>query len=223
MEFVEEKVLPCLTDEGLAMLKTGQVPGHDPQLFHAYQCVFCHAVFALADRVGGIAAAGVVLQFFFPYRQRCIAGTNGVKETVGRGIGGFIAVWGLGKITVDLRQIANGGAAAVIADAVKAHGRKAGISGMRPKPVDFLIQIVIAVVFAFNAAGQYTAAVRAFPLHGLIGDGGIFPGSRAHPYIVPDAGFFQQLGCHGIVTEAVHIVAGLDGAAEFFHKVALAV
>ena len=220
VELIEQQVLPALA-QGTGPV-AGEGGGERTEFFAAGQGAFRFAVQGLNQRSGGIAAAGVVLQLLFPDGQACAFRGQSVKIRVRVGEDHLVAVLAGGLIGLDGAQVANGGAAAVIAHAVEGHDGMPRRFLHVQSVLNALGHVAEAGGVAVDAEGSHLRAVRRFPHKGGEGNFAVFAHFRPLHDVMIYTGVAEKHGQGGGVAEGIHIIAGFHGYAEFLAEIALA-
>ena len=192
-----------------------RVSGQQLKGLRGLQPVLGLAVQGLDLHHGGIAPAGVVLKLALKLRQVVL---EGGKVGIRGGIADVPVQYGLQGV-----HCGDGGPAAVVAHAVKAHFGDAvfaapvcQLPGLGHRALRIRGGVAAVGHVGGDAVSLDPGAVRADPPEGVLGEV-IFlfdVPHGPHVYIIVHAGELQYLGQHGVVAEGVHVVAGLAGDAE---------
>lgn len=217
MELVEEERPPSAAE-------IGRPGGVEPRRQHLRplrreQHLLRPPVPALDAGVGGVAAAGVVLQLPAMRRPRSLP-----LRLLEEAFQGAVLDGGVGPAVaqlVDGAEVGPGGTSAVIADAEEAGHPPVRRPDLGPVLRELLLDVVgTAVVGVADAEGEHTRAVRRLPVEDATGQLLLV---RPWPEedVAPEAGATQELGKAAGMAEAVDVEADGGGTAEAGQEVAL--
>ena len=222
MELIKKNLFPTLRISFQRISAAGPVLRCHRKLLRHDKTVFGKPVQLLHFGVGAVAPAGMVEQLS-GYHRECFPLRLYIPEIIiRRGHDKMRHILFLIQFP-DAFDIPFGGAAAMVSHAVKAHDASFLPLDFPCAPEDMLLQFIgPGTIFKRNAEGRHPGSIVGSPLKKL----GLYPffmASRAHEYIIVHSLFLQDLGQHAVMTEAVHVIAGMCGHSQLFPEITLSV